>query len=91
MTRIDVSKLSLTDIVSVAVPKGTAKARVVMLGDAYEHLDIDSSFAALSLGLSPKGVSTKNQWWLNGSGQTHWREDPRYAPAVNYVLTPVDE
>jgi hypothetical protein len=38
------SIISLGDIVTIPIPSGTAKARVVMLGDTYEHLDIDRKF-----------------------------------------------
>ena len=40
----DGSIRSLGDIVTVPIPSGTARARVVMLGDTYEHLDIDRQF-----------------------------------------------
>jgi len=36
----------LGDFVTVPAPGGTAKARVVMLGETYEHLDIDEKFLA---------------------------------------------
>jgi len=42
----DGSTVRLGDIVNVPVPSGTAKARVVMLGETYEHLDIDAGFVA---------------------------------------------
>jgi hypothetical protein len=47
MKYADGSKVSLVDIVNVPVPDGTAKARVVMLGDTYGHLDIDPGFVTL--------------------------------------------
>ena len=40
----DGSTVTLGDIVNVPVPTGTARARVVMLGESYEHLDIDPNF-----------------------------------------------
>ncbi len=44
MTYHDGSPISLGDVVRVPIPGGNAKARVVMLGDSYEHLDIDAQF-----------------------------------------------
>ena len=40
----DGTLVTLGDIVKVPIPTGSAKARVVMVGDTYEHLDIDPSF-----------------------------------------------
>jgi hypothetical protein len=40
----DGSTAMLGDIVNVSVPSGTAKVRIVMLGDTYEHLGIDRDF-----------------------------------------------
>jgi ribosomal 50S subunit-recycling heat shock protein len=37
----DGSSVKLGDIIAIPLPSGTAKARVVMLGDTREHLDID--------------------------------------------------
>ncbi len=40
----DGSIVALGDIVSVPVPGGSGKARVVMLGETYAHLEIDADF-----------------------------------------------
>lgn len=40
----DGSPVALGDLVDVPIPSGTARARVVMLGETYEHLDIDPGF-----------------------------------------------
>lgn len=39
----DGSPAKLGDVVAIAMPGGIAKARVVMLGDSMEHLDIDAN------------------------------------------------
>jgi len=44
MNYLDGSVVALGDIVAVPVPGGSAKARVVMLGESYEHLDFDQDF-----------------------------------------------
>jgi hypothetical protein len=46
VTYHDGSIVRLGDIVKAPIPMGTAKARVVMLGDTYEHLDIDAQFVS---------------------------------------------
>jgi hypothetical protein len=40
----DGTSVLLGDIVAVPVPGGTARARVVMLGESYEHLNVDEQF-----------------------------------------------
>jgi hypothetical protein len=89
MTYIDGSQLSLGDIVSVPVPKGAAKARVVMLGDTYEHLDIDPTFVAWVKAERRLGEKSVVIEWIGPNPLAH--EDPRYAPVGNYMFTPVDE
>ena len=42
----DGSPARLGDIVRVPLPSGTARARIVMIGDTYEHLDIDPGFVS---------------------------------------------
>lgn len=46
MNYSDGSMVALGDIVTLPVPTGTAKARVVMLGETYEHLAIDPDFVS---------------------------------------------
>ena len=46
MQYTDGSPLALGDIVTVPIPNGVARARVVMLGESYAHLDIDAGFIA---------------------------------------------
>jgi hypothetical protein len=42
----DGSEIRLGDIISVPTPDGAQQARVVMLGDTREHLEIDPDFVA---------------------------------------------
>jgi hypothetical protein len=79
----------LGDVVHVALPGGGAKARVVMLGDSYEHLDIDPQFlewVKRDKVLEPSHVVVE---WLDANPFAH--NDPRYAPVGNYIFLPVDE
>jgi len=40
----DNQKISLGDIVELDMPEGTERAKVVMLGSNYEHLELSESF-----------------------------------------------
>jgi hypothetical protein len=84
----DGSTISLGDVVSVPVPAGRAKARVVMLGDTYEHLDIDPQFldwVKRDRVLEGDAVVLE---WLGSNPLAH--NDPRYAPVGDYMFSPVD-
>lgn len=85
----DGSTVTLGDIVSVLVgPEQFAKARVVMLGDTYEHLDIDDKF--LSWVRKDKVLKRASVVveWLGPNPFAH--DDPGYAPVGNYMFSPVD-
>jgi hypothetical protein len=89
MKYYDGSQVSLGDIVRVPIPKGTARARVVMLGETYEHLDIDETFVAWVKAdkmLKPSDIVVE---WLDSNPFAH--KDPRYAPVGNYMFSPLDE
>jgi len=89
MNYYDGSDIQLGDIVSVPVPDGTAKARVVMLGDTYAHLDIDEQF--LDWVKKEKILETSSIVieWIENNPFEH--NDPKYAPVANYMFTKVDE
>lgn len=81
--------VALGDVVVVPVPSGTARARVVMLGDTYEHLDLEQGFLSWVKAdrvLRPGAIVIE---WL---GQNPFaQDDPQYAPVGNYMFTDVDE
>ena len=85
----DGSTVTLGDLVSVPVPGGTAKARVVMLGATYEHLDIDPEFVAWVKREKVLESSSIVIEWVDGNPLAH--HNPRYAPVGNYMFSPVDE
>lgn len=85
----DGSTISLGDVVSVLVPAGTAKGRVVMLGDTYEHLDIDQQFLDWVKGDRVLERDSVVLEWLDSNPLAH--NDPRYAPVGDYMFSPVDE
>ena len=85
----DGATVRLGDIVRLPVPTGTARARVVMLGETYEHLDIDPQFISWVTAdkvLRPDSVVVE---WLNEN--PFERNDSRYAPVGQFMFTPIDE
>ena len=85
----DGSTVMLGDIVNVPVPAGTAKARVVMLGETYEHLDIDARFVSWVKKGKVLEASSVVVEWVDGNPFAH--DDPRHAPAGNYIFSPLDQ
>lgn len=85
----DGNPVSLGDVVSVPVPSGTAEARVVMLGDTYEHLDIDRGFLAWVQRDRVLAASSVVIEWLGDNPFAH--DDPQYAPVGNYMFSPLDQ
>jgi hypothetical protein len=86
----DGSPVKLGDIVTIPLPGGSTRARVVMLGDTREHLDIDKQFLDWverdkSL-LEPSYVVVE---WIDHNPLAH--NDPKYAPVGNYMFTELDE
>jgi hypothetical protein len=79
----------LGDIVTVPVPSGAAKARVVMLGDTYEHLDIDKQFLAWVKADKVLKESSVVIEWVEANPFAH--DDPQYAPVGSYMFSAVDE
>ena len=85
----DGTSVTLGDVVRVPVPTGTSRARVVMLGDTYEHLAIDARFVAwvnTDRVLQPTDIVLE---WLDANPFVH--NDPNYAPVGNYMFSPLDE
>ena len=89
MKYVDGMVIRLGDVVSVPIPAGTASARVVMLGDTYEHLDIDAGF--LQWVKSSKALASTSVVieWLGANPFVH--DDPKYTPVGDYMFSPVDQ
>jgi len=88
----DGSPISLGDVVIVLVgpgPNQFKKARVVMLGDTYEHLDIDEGFLSWVKQDQVLEESSVIVEWLGPN--PFEQSDPRYAPVGNYMFSPADE
>lgn len=89
MNYYDGSLISLGDIVTVPVPNGVARGRVVMLGDTYEHSEIDQQFLEWVKRDRVLEVSSIVIQWVENNPFTH--NDGRYAPIGDMMFTPVDE
>jgi len=85
----DGSIIKLGDIVYVPVPEGKEKAYVVMLGDTYEHLNIDEQFLSWVINDKVLGSASIIIEWCNNNPFAH--NDPKYSPVGNYMFTVVDE
>jgi hypothetical protein len=89
MKYADGANIRLGDVVSVPVPAGTANARVVMLGDTYEHLDIDQAFLRWVKSDKVLASTSVVVQWLGANPFAH--DDPKYAPVGDYMFSPADE
>ena len=81
----DGSQISLGDIVTVSIPSGIERARVVMLGDTYTHLDIDPQFVAWVESARILEAAQIVIEWLDRNPFAH--TDPQYAPVGNFMFT----
>lgn len=86
----DGSPAKLGDIVWISLPSGQARARIVMLGDTREHLDLEESFLEwVESDQSPLEPSYVVVEWVDQNPLAH--NDPRYAPVGQYLFTQLDE
>lgn len=85
MVYTDGSRVRLGDIVEINMPDGTELARVVMLGDTHEHLDIDAGFLEWVVRANVLGIDQVVVEWVNRNPLAH--SDPRYASVGNYMTT----
>ena len=84
----DGSPVALGDMVTIRMADGDARARVVMLGDTREHLDVEESFIQWIESeelLAPSQVVVE---WVDRNPLAH--DDPQYAPVGNYMFTGLD-
>jgi hypothetical protein len=84
----DGSAVKLGDIVSIPMPGGSAKARVVMLGDSGEHLEMETEFIEWVQSEKLLDSTQAVVEWIEQNPLAH--SDPRYAPVGNYMFTGLD-
>ncbi|NJK92609.1 MAG: hypothetical protein HC904_12750 [Blastochloris sp.] len=85
----DGSPVALGDVVSVPIPSGEGKARVVMLGDTNEHLEIDQSFVDWVNKDRVLETDSIVIEWIGENPLSH--NNPQYAPVGNFMFTPLDQ
>jgi hypothetical protein len=89
ITYADGRPVSLGDLIDISVGENKLKrARVVMLGDTGEHLDIDQSFLDW---VKRDKVIEQSQVvveWVGDNPLAH--NDPMSAPVGNYMFTTID-
>jgi hypothetical protein len=84
----DGSPARLGDIVAVRLADRTAKARVVLLGDTRQHLDVDAEFVEWAESeklLAPSQVVVE---WIDQNLLVN--DDSQDAPIGNYMFTGLD-
>jgi hypothetical protein len=89
LTYDDGSQVQLGDLVTVTLPDGRFPARVVMLGNAATHLNVDARFLEWVRSaeiLKPHQVVVE---WLGTNPFAH--NNSTYAPVGNYMFTSIDE
>jgi hypothetical protein len=84
----DGSPVKLGDIVSIAMADGGAKARIVMLGDTREHLDVEESFIEWVESEKLLNSSQVVVEWMDRNPLAH--DNPHYALVGNYMFTGLD-
>jgi len=81
----DGSAVKLGDIVAIPMPGGSARARVVWLGDTREHLEMDEGFVEWAESEKLLDLTQVVIEWLDQNPLAH--SDPQYAPVGNYMFT----
>lgn len=84
----DGSPANIGDIVVVRLNEAVEKARIVMLGDTREHLDLDQEFLEW---VNREGILGSSQViieWIGRNPLAH--NDPNFAPVGNYLFTGLD-
>ena len=82
----DGTTASLGDVVDVGMAAGTARARIVMLGDTYEHLDIDRDFLSwvtTERKLSPNEIVVE---WIEGESACPQRSSLRTGRELSVLV-----
>jgi len=79
----------LGDIISIDIPEGYRTARVVMLGNTMDHLDIDPKFLDW---VNKENLIDESQVVVEWIGENPFKHnDPKYAPVGNYMFTEIDD
>jgi hypothetical protein len=85
----DGQEIQLGDIVNLPTPDGESRARVVMLGDTQEHLDLDAGFLDWVMRESILPATSIFVEWIGPNPFSH--ANPQLEPVGNYMSSTVDE
>jgi len=85
----DGSIVALGDIVTIPLQNGLHDARIVMLGDTFEHLNLDEAFVNWVKTDKILGEASIAVQWIGDNPLAH--KDPRYAPVGDIMFTSMDE
>jgi len=89
MKYYDSTEILLGDIVSVPVPGGDNLARVVVLGETLDHLDVDPEFLDWIRKDKVLAATSIIVEWLGVNPYAHSKSG--FAPVGNYMFTAIDE
>lgn len=85
MNYTDGKEVQLGDLVEIDMPKGLELARVVMLGENYQHLELEQSFKEWVLKEQILETNSIVIEWVGKNPLEH--NNPEYAPVGNYMFT----
>ncbi|MCG7947146.1 MAG: hypothetical protein N0C84_12465 [Candidatus Thiodiazotropha taylori] len=85
MNYTDGKEVQLGDLIEIDMPKGLKLARVVMLGENYQHLELGQSFKEWVLKEQILETNSIVIEWVGKNPLEH--NNPEYAPVGNYMFT----
>ena len=89
MNYFDEHKIILGDIVSITMKGKRELAKVIMIGETKEHLELDKNFLSWVNKESLLDLDSIIVTWVNNNPLAH--NDPNYAPVGNEMFTGIDE
>ncbi|MES9834659.1 MAG: hypothetical protein ABW139_20700 [Candidatus Thiodiazotropha sp. DIVDIV] len=87
MNYTDGKEVQLGDLIEIDMPKGLELARVVMLGENYQHLELEQSFKEWVLKEQILETNSIVVEWVGKNPLEH--NNPEYAPVGNYMFTEI--
>ncbi|RLW61691.1 MAG: hypothetical protein B6D75_01290 [gamma proteobacterium symbiont of Stewartia floridana] len=85
MKYTDGKEVQLGDLIEIDMPEGLELARVVMLGENYEYLELEQSFKEWVLKEQILETNSIVIEWIGKNPLEH--NNPEYAPVGNYMFT----
>lgn len=81
----DGNEIELGDLIEIDMPEGFELARLVMLGENYQHLELVQSFKEWVLNDRILETDSIVIEWVGKNPLEH--NNPEYAPVGNYMFT----